>query len=131
MEKKSSDQISLLYIDDNLRQRKNLNYVLKNNGFHVHLADGGWHGLHLLEQEEYEAVLVSKDIKDMLGREVVLLIRNKHPKDTLPIVMIAKEKTKEEVLESVDSGVNEFLGLEDPNKLIRRLKKLSGHKEDV
>lgn len=123
---KEKQPIQLLYVDDLLTQRKNLNYILNNNGFDVTIADGGWHALHLIEENSFEAVLISDEIDDMLALEIVLLIRGKIDKEKLPVVVFDKSKIPEDVDTFYDAGADAFLTLSNPNNLIKRIRTLTG-----
>lgn len=77
----------ILILDDDPRVRKALSLVLENEGFDVSLAADGRAGLDLLEQSEFDLVIVDIFMPGADGLETVRSLRRRLPR--LPIIVMS------------------------------------------
>ena len=124
MKKFAKDEIAILLIDDNEKNLKDFHYILKNNGFYIVKANGGWEGMHALEVEEFHVMMVSMELRDMRGIEVSLLTRESFDKGELPILMYGDNFGNSDIDEAKESGANCVIHVSQVNDIIKRLKKL-------
>ncbi|MGB0454286.1 MAG: hypothetical protein ACPGJV_11300 [Bacteriovoracaceae bacterium] len=96
---------SLILVDQS-RQRNNLSSRLRMSQFKVELALGGFHALNLIENGEFDVVLIKNDQEDMSAKELVGLIRTRWDEKKLPSVVLMKNLTEEENAEIIDFGAN-------------------------
>ena len=132
MLKHSQDETPIVYVDDNEKSLKELTLILKNNGFYVTALTGGFEALRTLEREKsYRGLVVKKEMAEMGGKEITLLVRENLPKEKLPILMLIDEKpTKEELMECMEFGVNAFALRKDANAIIKKLNDITGAQEN-
>lgn len=125
--------MNILLVDSDSKHRAKLSSRFRLQNIEVEIATGGFHALHILEQEEnptkiYTTILVMEDTNDMGGGEIAEHIQSlcKNPP---PIICIHKKdlpiKSKKNIKES---GVDEIFFLTEQNfnqlvKSIERLKK--------
>lgn len=76
----------LLIIDDDEALRETLKLYLKNEGFEIHIADGGQAGISVLEKVNPDLVLCDIRMPDMSGLEV--LDRIKEFNSGIQVIMI-------------------------------------------
>ncbi len=100
----------VLIASENLNFRNNLATKLRGENYVVDLATGGFHLLHLLEQEkEFSLIIIHENMHDMPGFEAISIIRVNKSKQELPILYISKNDSEDEVCEMVFTGANEYV----------------------
>jgi two-component system, chemotaxis family, chemotaxis protein CheY len=72
-------------------------------------AEDGRAALTKLEQEKFDLVLLDWNMPRMTGLELLKTIRADDHLWNTPVVMITAEGRKEDVLEAVKAGVNNFI----------------------
>jgi CheY-like chemotaxis protein len=70
---------TVLLIDDDDQVRMLFQVVLAGAGYRVLVAENGKHGLHLLEHQEVDLMLVDILMPDMDGLELIPLLRRMQP----------------------------------------------------
>ncbi len=114
---KNIDEIhfKVLIADENIQHRDILASKLRFQGFHVELANGGFHLLHLLEKYwDFNLVILHGDMGDMPAEEMVSLVRTTKDKKELPILFISNKGDPKEIGEMISSGASEYL-VKSPN----------------
>lgn len=99
----------LLVIDD---CRYDLGFVSKGmsaRGHHVAAVESGEAGLKLLEDEEFDLVLLDGRLPTYDGLELLRLIRAKKSKLTLPIIMTTGLDQPDAVVEALHAGANDYV----------------------
>ena len=66
---------TILLIDDDDQIQKLVKIVLEDAGYRFVSADNGKHGLHLLEHQEVDVVLVDIFMPEMDGMELIRVLR--------------------------------------------------------
>ncbi len=77
---------TVLVIDDEEIIRQSVNRDLSDAGYDVTTATGGWEGLALFRQEEFDAVITDLVMDDMDGIEVLEKIKKLSPKTVVIIL---------------------------------------------
>jgi CheY-like chemotaxis protein len=70
---------TILCIDDEEQARTLFKVALEGAGYRVLIAENRTHGLHLLEQQQVDLILVDIFIPDMDGLELILRLRKIRP----------------------------------------------------
>lgn len=103
-------QFKILIADDSIQHRDILASKLRFLGFHVELASGGFHLLHLLEKYwDYSLVILHGDMGDMPAEEMISLVRTSKDKKELPILFISNNGSAEEIGQLISTGASEFV----------------------
>ncbi len=76
----------ILVIDDDLAVREALRRVLEQAGYRVSLAAAGLHGLSLLKQQHFDALVLDLDLPDVTGFDV--LDQGFETAPTLPVIIL-------------------------------------------
>ena len=101
---------------------------LRIENFDVELAEGGFHLLHLLEnqKEEFNMIIFNEDMQDMSAFETISMIRQAKSKSALPIIFVSKNNDEDEIYEMVLNGANEYVVQSDNFKpIVERAQKYS------
>jgi two-component system chemotaxis response regulator CheY len=103
-------QIKVLAVDDFPTMRRIVKTLLRQLGYaNVSEAEDGKIALAKLKQESYDLVLLDWNMPRMTGLELLRAIRSDDALRDTPVVMITAEGRKEDVIEAVKAGVDNFI----------------------
>lgn len=101
---------TVLVIDDSLTTRQTLSTTLQKAGYRVVQAQDGADGLNQLEQHpEVEGIICDVEMPNMNGFEFLGRCRKKHPKTTLPVLMLTSRGSKRYRQLATQLGANGYL----------------------
>ena len=84
--------------------------ILRKIGFtNIKEANSGKTVLRVLKREKYDLILCDWDMPDMSGMEVLKKIRSDDESKDIPFIMVMAEAQKDNILESVEAGVNSII----------------------
>ena len=102
--------VKVLAVDDFPTMRRIVKTLLRQLGYNnVAEAEDGQVALAKLKQEKFDLVLLDWNMPRMTGLELLKAIRADDNLQNTPVVMITAEGRKEDVLEAVKAGVNNFI----------------------
>jgi two-component system chemotaxis response regulator CheY len=102
--------IKVLVADDFATMRKIVRNVLKQIGFEdIVEAEDGTTALQILKNEEIGLVVTDWNMPNMSGLELLQHIRKNPATAKVPVLMVTAEGLKENVLEAVKAGVNNYV----------------------
>ena len=102
--------MKVLAVDDFPTMRRIVKTLLRQLGYtNVSEAEDGQAALTKLQQEEFDLVLLDWNMPRMTGLELLKAIRADETLRHTPVVMITAEGRKEDVLDAVKAGVNNFI----------------------
>ena len=99
----------ILVIEDEKRNQIILRDHLESQGFVVDLADSGERGLTMLEQTDYDLVLLDIMMPGMNGFEVLKRAKKKDDINDTPIIVISALEGSENAAEAIKLGAEDFL----------------------
>lgn len=103
-------QMKVLTVDDFPTMRRIVKTLLRQLGYtNISEAEDGQAALAKLQQEKFDLVLLDWNMPRMTGLELLKAIRADATLHDTPVVMITAEGRKEDVLEAVKAGVNNFI----------------------
>lgn len=104
------DSVKILIVEDMAAMRKILKDNLNKLGYMdiVETVDGKA-ALECLDEEEIDIILSDWDMPNMTGIELLREVRRKDAYKKLPFIMITAESQRENVIEAVESGVNDYI----------------------
>jgi two-component system, chemotaxis family, chemotaxis protein CheY len=103
-------QMKILAVDDFPTMRRIVKTLLRQLGYtNVAEAEDGQAALTKLQQEKFDLVLLDWNMPKMTGLELLKAMRADATLQHIPVVMITAEGRKEDVLEAVKAGVNNFI----------------------
>ena len=101
--------MKILCIDDSTTMRRIIINTLARIGYKdVAQADNGKTGLAALEQEEVDLIITDWNMPEMDGLEFVKKVRGGGHK-TVPILMVTTNAAKEDIVEALQAGVNNYV----------------------
>ena len=103
-------EMKVLAVDDFPTMRRIVKTLLRQLGYaNISEAEDGQAALAKLQQEKFDLVLLDWNMPRMTGLELLKAIRSDDTLRHIPVVMITAEGRKEDVLEAVKAGVNNFI----------------------
>jgi DNA-binding NtrC family response regulator len=97
----------ILIIDDEAAIRESLETLLTLEGYTVDAAVNGEEGLHRIEHESYDLVLLDLALPGKNGLEILSLIRDRQL--ALPVIMITAYGKVDNVVDAIRTGAQNFV----------------------
>ncbi len=102
--------MKLLVVDDFSTMRRIIKNILKQIGFtNVDEAENGQVALSKLLDGNYDFVVSDWNMPEMSGIELLKSVRANEKIKDLPFLMVTAEAKKENVVEAVKAGVNNYI----------------------
>jgi len=117
----------VLVIDDSATYRESLAQELREDGCDVTQATSGTDGLTLLEQQEFDCVMVDMVMPGMDGTTFCKELSRRRSESQAPIVvlMLSAYESKENVTRALEAGADDFIGKSAAMNVLRaRLRAL-------
>jgi len=110
MEKLIDFRMKVLVVDDFATMRKIVRNILKQIGFEdITEAEDGNAALRILKSDKIGLVVTDWNMPNMSGLELLQEIRKNSQTSNLPVLMVTAEGLKENVMEAVKAGVNNYV----------------------
>jgi chemosensory pili system protein ChpA (sensor histidine kinase/response regulator) len=111
----------ILIVDDSLSQRRALEQILTDAGFHVHTARDGIEAVEWLNHSKPAVVVTDLEMPRMNGLELASHIRAQAKLKNLPIVMITSRSTEKHRQMAEEVGIDFYLvkPVQDDNLLTK------------
>ena len=119
--------ISVLAVDDSRTMRDMIMLALNDNGFAVHLAEDGQHGLEVLDGLAPDVIITDINLPRLDGFGFIDAVREREATRHVPILVLTTESSNDLKARARDAGatgwiVKPFV----PDKLIRALRMVAG-----
>lgn len=100
---------SILVVDDDQRNIRLVESILKSNGYGVIHAYDGEEALRRVEADRPDLLLLDVMMPNLSGFEVCRRLRERHATRLLPIIMITALNALEDKVQGLDLGADDFL----------------------
>ena len=116
----------LLIVDDNAATRYAMRRVLERHGYRVLEAGTGEEGLHLLDNEQIDALLLDVNLPDMSGFDIARQLRADNRTALMPIIHVSAASVETgDIITGLDAGADAYLiHPVDPDVLLATLRTL-------
>jgi len=111
-EQRESKIPRLLLAEDDTTNQVVIRAILSRNGYHVDLATNGLEALRLLEQNDYDLVLMDCMMPEMDGYQATAVIRDRSSgvrNHDLPIIALTANAMKEDRDVCLQAGMDDYL----------------------
>ena len=106
----ANPKMKILIVDDFSTMRRIIKNILRQLGFsNVQEADDGTTGLEKLQAEPFDFVILDWNMPKMTGIELLRTMRADPSLRHIPVLMVTAEAQKENVVEAVQAGVNNYI----------------------
>ena len=99
----------ILIVDDEETSRELMALVVKKEGHHPHQVQSGREALRVVEEKQFDLILLDVRMPDISGHDVCRAIRQNHAVDELPILLITGYGNLESLLAGFEAGANDYL----------------------
>ncbi len=99
----------ILIVDDEPKSLYTMEMLLSQEPYQIYFADSGESALQQVEAEAPDVLLLDVMMPDMTGYEVCRRLRADPRRQHLPIVLVTALDSKENIVEGLDAGADEFL----------------------
>ena len=126
---KTSTPYHLLVVDDERSCRLLASESLRDNNCIVSEASNAEEAIKLICENDYDVVLLDKNMPDMKGDELCQYIRNDLHLPLLPIIMVTGNSANDELVKSMELGANDFIRKPYvPSELVSRVNSAANQK---
>ncbi len=102
--------MKILVVDDFSTMRRIIKNILKQIGFtDIDEAENGQVALSKLNDNDYDLVVSDWNMPEMTGIELLKAVRATEAIKDIPFLMVTAEAKKENVVEAVKAGVNNYI----------------------
>lgn len=105
----SKTAAAVLAVDDNATIRKAISMRLGSKGYDVVTAPDGQQALELVEQRDFDLVLLDLQMPGMRGEEVLQRLRRRYSETQLPVIMLAASDDKHDINRTLQLGANDYV----------------------
>lgn len=112
IEKQSSlkkDQITILIVDDEPKNRKVLRLILEAEGYIIEEAEDGIQAVNSVAKRQPDLILMDIMMPGLNGFAASKIIRQNKLTENIPIIIVSAHPLKENVEGSKDLGINHFI----------------------
>ena len=103
-------KMKILVVDDFATMRRIVKNILKQIGFsNIDEAEDGNNALAKLKQDKFDMVVSDWNMPNMTGLDLLKAIRADNVINKTPVLMVTAEAKKENVLEAIQAGVNNYI----------------------
>jgi two-component system, chemotaxis family, chemotaxis protein CheY len=100
----------VLAVDDSATMRRIIKNQLRQAGVEdVDEAGNGREALMLLDRRQYDLLITDWNMPEMCGLDLVMEVRRTEPLKKLPILMITTVSAKEDIVNALKAGVNNYV----------------------
>ena len=104
-----SENVSILYIEDNPENRVLIMRVLNAEGYSVSFAENGSEALSNIEQSKYDLILMDINLPDIDGYKLTSILRQNSTFQDIPIIALTANVMKGDRERSLESGCDGYI----------------------
>ncbi|MDL1956584.1 MAG: sigma-54 dependent transcriptional regulator [Candidatus Desulfofervidus auxilii] len=128
-----NEKVKLLVVDDEPIALKNLEYILKKEGYEVVSTQSGVHALKLLEEEEFPVVLTDLRMEKVDGMQILERCRQLYPDSE--VIIITAYATIDSAVEAMKKGAYYYIAkpykLDEVRKVVAEAVKKNRLQKEV
>ena len=105
----ASERGTLLVVDDNEMNRDMLSRRLAKRGYEVLVAEDGYRALEMIEEQDFDVVLLDIMMPGIDGYEVLERLRREHGPGDLPVIMATAKDESQDIVRALELGANDYV----------------------
>jgi len=100
---------TLLVVDDNEMNRDMLSRRLAKRGHQVLVAEDGHRALEMIDEHDFDVILLDIMMPGLDGYEVLEKIREQHGPVDLPVIMATAKDESQDIVRALNLGANDYV----------------------
>ena len=121
----SGTSAGVLVVDDDPQNRRVLERLLRQQGFHVETANDGPSAIRSIEAISPDLILLDVQMPGLDGFQVCRLIKERAATRLTPVVLITGLSDRDSRIKGIDAGADDFIHKPfDPGELTARVRSL-------
>lgn len=117
------NQRNILIVDDDTNLGLTLSFILKKEGYLVHLSENAMKALQILMEQQVDLMFLDLNMPKMSGIELLTEIHRLYP--TLPVFILTAHASLESAIQAVRLGARDYLIKPiDPPALLERVRSI-------
>jgi len=114
---------TILIVDDEEDILELIRYNLKNEGYHVLVAQTGEAAIKMARQSRPDLLILDLMLPGMDGLEVTRYLKNNESTQDLPIVMLTAKGEESDIITGLELGANDYISKPfSPKVLVARIR---------
>lgn len=105
----TSDQPTVLVVEDEAAQREVLSYNLEAEGFRVARAENGEEALVLLDEENPDIIVLDWMLPKVSGIEVCRQIKTRPETRNVPVIMLSARSEEVDKVRGLETGADDYV----------------------
>jgi class 3 adenylate cyclase len=105
----SSRSPHILVVDDDQRNARLVQIVLRSEGYLTTIATAGIDALQLLDSAPFDLVILDVMMPGMSGYDVCRALRKKPKTQTLPVILVTALADSSDRVEGIEAGADDFI----------------------
>ncbi|MFA5884647.1 MAG: EAL domain-containing protein [Acidimicrobiia bacterium] len=104
-----SSEIRVLVVDDDAAVRRVVVRTLSRHGHAATEVADGEGALALIDQQDFDVILLDQGLPDLPGTEVLRRLREARPTATVPVILVTGRGSVPERVEGLTAGANDYI----------------------
>jgi len=100
---------SILIVEDDKSVRDNLNYLLRNEGYSVFLAEDGLKALDLISEAAPDLIISDIHMPSMSGFDLFKKLKKKTETESIPIIFLTADTRIQKMQEGISLGAADYI----------------------
>lgn len=105
----STDQPTVLIVEDELAQREVLAYNLEADGFRVLKAENGEEGLLVVDEQMPDVIVLDWMMPNLSGIEVCRRLKSRTETRSIPIIMLSARSEEVDKVRGLETGADDYV----------------------
>lgn len=103
------DRPNIFVVDDQSSVRAMVADWLEDEGYDVRTFDSGHEVLETVQEEPPDLLLLDLKMPEVDGLDILEAIREEHPPEMLPVIILSASKDSEDMVEALNQGANDYI----------------------
>ncbi len=117
----------VLVVEDNDDNMELISFILESNNYHTIRAETGYKGVDLALQERPDFILLDIQLPDIMGTEVLKMIRASEIGDSIPIIAVTSYAMAGDREKLLESGCDGYIEKPiDPLAVVNQIREVIG-----
>ncbi len=99
----------ILIVDDDQRNARLMQMVLRSEGYNTSIATAGTDALDMLDRAPFDLVILDVMMPGMSGYDVCRALRKKPETQTLPVILVTALADTADRVEGIEAGADDFI----------------------